>query len=159
MNFERPFFKLLKNIKADESAFVESDTTKQFNFQYECDGSLYGWNKHLNLVPHVFLPAQYAFIYNNFLAFPHYSEKLPSYINQNEYLLLCNVLFENRKYIKINGKIKFHKLGGKMRWNLSALEGLFYAVNEARNSSALEIEIDARFASKLKKLKENNKNK
>ena len=46
-----------------------------------------------------------------------------------------------------------------MRWNLSALEGLFYAVNEARNSSALEIEIDARFASKLKKLKENNKNK
>ena len=156
LNFERPLFKFLRSKKIDENQNVTLNPSKPIGFVYECDGSFEDWKRLENLVPHVFPAAQHAVIYGDLNTFRNQAKLLPNYINPNAYLLLCNVLFENRRYVKEGTFLKISKLDGeRMRWNLKALDGLLLAARDLAKTKFSTIRLDERFTSKLNELKEN----
>ena len=157
LNFGRPIFRFLRSKKIDDNQNVTTKLSKPIGFVYECDGSFEDWQRLGNLVPHVFPPTQHAVIYGDLNTFRNHVKLLPNHINPNAYLLLCNVLFENRRYVKKGTSLQISKLDNKrgMRWNTRALDGLLLAATDLAKTKFPTIKIDERFISKLNELKAN----
>ena len=147
LNHERPFFKILKDIKNSNDSIPELQSEVSFVYEYPCDGSSESWLTYKHLFPYIFPPTQHAVIYGDFSTFPKASRRLPAGVNPNSFLLLCNVLFENRKFIKKKERIIFSKtpINSKMRWNFTALKGLYNAVYHANTNLDFNIPIKKEF--------------
>ena len=161
LNHERPIFKILKDFKSSDNTIPDLQSEVSFEIEYPCDGSAESWLSYKHLFPYLFPPTQHAVIFGDFSTFPKQSRRLPEGVNPNSFLLLCNVLFENRKFIKKKEKVIFSKtpVDSKMRWNFSALKGLYIAICHANNNLGFNVLIKEEFLVKFRKIEERNSNK
>ena len=161
LNHERPIFKILKDFKSSDNTIPDLQSEVSFEIEYPCDGSAESWLSYKHLFPYLFPPTQHAVIFGDFSTFPKQSRRLPEGVNPNSFLLLCNVLFENRKFIKKKEKVIFSKtpVSSKMRWDFSSLQGLYMAICHANNNLDFNILIKEEFLVKFRKIEERNSNR